>query len=364
MTTSPFRLQPAQPPHGKDMEGCRVAVLGGAGFLGHHLVAALAERGAKVGVIDTLQAYNQLLFASPDTAPDDREFFRQSIDQRLEILNGAGVQLFVQDARDYQQLSSILNDDLKADVVIHLATGGKVDRFGKDWLSTFDHSQRTLENALDCTRGKEKHFIYLSSRVVYGDLGPSPVDEEAPLNPLSIHGVLKLSGEKMVVAYHHTFGLPYTILRTSALYGPRQVGGRIGPICVANVPQGGAAVVDGALADCIDFTAVHDVVEGICLAVREPNARNQVLNLSSGDPRTTGEFLGVLRQHFPGFATQVCEADPLMPWGGTLIIEKARRLLGFTPHWDLEAGVADYAAWHRNMLGARPALKLVGTALR
>jgi len=358
MTTN-LRLRIENPPPELDLTGYRVAIIGGAGFLGHHLVAALARRGAKVGVIDTLQAYNQLLFAPLETNAGDREFSRRAIDQRLEVLNRAGVQLFVQDARDYHQLYSILDSELNADVVVHLATGGRVDRCGKDWLSTFDHSQRTLENALDCSRGKNRHFIYLSSRVVYGDLGTAPVDEEAPLNPLSIHGVLKLSGEKMVVAYQQTFDLPYTILRTSALYGPRQIGGRIGPVCIAAVPQGGEATVDGSLEDVIDFTCVHDVVEGICLAVREPSARNQVFNLSSGDPQKIGDFLAAHRRYFPTFQIKGGEADRLMPWAGTLNISKATTLLGYTPQWDLRNGIANYAAWYNEMKGLRPALHVL-----
>jgi nucleoside-diphosphate-sugar epimerase len=359
MTTSSIRLQSGHAGHGKELDGYSVAVLGGAGFLGHHLVAALVERGAKVGVVDTLQAYNQILFSSAVAGTDDRDFARRTIDQRLEVLNQAGAQLFVQDARDYLQLGSILNRELNANVVIHLATGGNVDRYGKDWLSTFDHSQRTLENALDCSRGQDIHVIYLSSRAVYGDFGPGPADEETPLNPLSIPGVLKLSGEKMLVAYQQTFGLPYTIIRTSALYGPRQVGGRVGPVCVADVPWGGEAVLACAPSDGIDFTCVHDVVEGVCRAVREPKARNQVFNLTSGDPRSAGEFLAALRHHFPAFRTGVCDADPLTPWTGSLSTEKAKRLLGFAPHWDLDSGLADYAAWVQDMRGVRRGLHIV-----
>src|SRR4051812_40040755 len=130
MNTSKFRLRSEALVPDKDLEGCRVAVIGGAGFLGHQMVAGLAQHGAKVGVIDTLQAYNQLLFAAPEMGTD-REFSRRAIDQRLEVLNRAGVRLYVQDARDYHQLCSILGDEMKANVVIHLATGGPVDRFGK-----------------------------------------------------------------------------------------------------------------------------------------------------------------------------------------------------------------------------------------
>ena len=109
-----------------------------------------------------------------------------------------------------------------------MAAVSHANRSNKDPHSTFDHSLRTLENALDNSKNKIDHFIYFSSSMVYGNFKSGQVDEETICNPLGIYGALKYSGEKMVIAYNQVFGLPYTIIRPSALYGERCISRRVG----------------------------------------------------------------------------------------------------------------------------------------
>ena len=108
---------------------------------------------------------------------------------------------------------------IKPNIVIHLAAVSHSNRSNKDPYSTFDHSLRTLENALDCSKNKVEQFIYFSSSMVYGNFNKKNVSEDTECNPLGIYGALKFSGEKLVIAYNQVFDLPYTIIRPSALYG-------------------------------------------------------------------------------------------------------------------------------------------------
>ena len=62
--------------------------------------------------------------------------------------------------------------------------------------------------------------------------------EETPCDPLGVYGALKFAGEKMVIAYNQVFGLAYTIVRPSALYGPRCVRRRVGQVFIENALQG------------------------------------------------------------------------------------------------------------------------------
>ena len=102
------------------------------------------------------------------------------------------------------------------------------NRSNKDPFSTFDHSMRTLENALDWSRGSGlERFVFFSSSMVYGNFETEEITEDHPLNPIGIYGALKLGGEKLVIAYNQVFDLPYTILRPSALYCPRCVSRRV-----------------------------------------------------------------------------------------------------------------------------------------
>ena len=127
-----------------------------------------------------------------------------------------------------------------------------------DPFSTFDHSFRTLENALDSSRGKVEHFIYFSSSMVYGNFQEDTVNEDSPCEPLGIYGALKYGGEKLVIAYNQVFELPYTIIRPSALYGERCVSRRVGQIFIENALTTGEITLNGDGLDKLDFTYIGE----------------------------------------------------------------------------------------------------------
>lgn len=332
----------------------RVALVGGAGFIGHNLALALRRRGAVVEVVDSLQVNNLLSFASQvDTG--HRDLALRMLNDRLDLLRAAGVPLHPQDARDYHALSRILTQ-IKPQVIVHLAAVSHAGRSNKDPYSTFDHSLRTLENALDYARGGGvEHFIFLSSSMVYGNFQTNEVTEEHPLNPLGIYGALKLGGEKLVIAYQQVFGLPYTIVRPSALYGPRCVSRRVGQIFVEQALSGVPLRVDGDGAERLDFTYIDDLVDGICLTIAEPAARNETFNLTYGSARSVAELIEVLRHHFPSIAVEHVMRDALMPVRGTLRVDKAASLLGYAPAYPIERGFEEYIAWYRGLMRARGA---------
>src|SRR5262249_41111758 len=140
--------------------------------------------------------------------------------------------MLVQDARDYHGLSHVLTQ-VKPEVIVHLAAVSHANRSNKNPYSTFDHSLRTLENALDFSRTASlTRFVFLSSSMVYGNFDGQAVTEETPCNPIGIYGALKLCGEKIVLAYNQVFDLPFTIVRPSALYGERCISRRVGQIFI------------------------------------------------------------------------------------------------------------------------------------
>jgi nucleoside-diphosphate-sugar epimerase len=330
------------------LEGRRIALIGGAGFIGHNLALHLARRGAVVDVIDSLQVNNLAWLASAEKDLPNRSLYLKIIHERLDLLRKAGIETIIQDARDYQALSRLLNN-VKPHVIIQLAAVSHAGRSNKDPYSTFDHSLRTLENALDSARGNVEHFIFLSSSMAYGNFLTETVDEDHPLNPIGIYGALKAAGEKLVIAYQQVFDLPYTIIRPSALYGERCVSRRVGQIFIENAMQGLPLKVDGDGSERLDFTYIDDLVEGIARVIETPAARNQIFNLTHGHARSIQELVEVLRQYFPDAKVERTERDNLMPIRGTLSIDKARRLLGFSPRHPIEVGFAKYIEWYRSL---------------
>jgi nucleoside-diphosphate-sugar epimerase len=332
-----------------ELKGRKIAIIGGAGFIGHNLALALHQMGAQVEVVDSLQVNNLLAFTSGGSELANRSLYVRMINQRLDMLRLAGIPLHIQDARDYHALSRMLTQ-IKPQVIVHLAAVAHANRSNKDPYSTFDHSLRTLENALDWSRDNVEQFIFFSSSMAYGNFMTDQVDEEHPLNPIGIYGALKLAGEKMVIAYQQVFGLTYTIVRPSALYGPRCVSRRVGQIFIENALQKLALRVDGDGEEKLDFTYIDDLVQGIALAIQQPAARNEIFNLTYGAARSIRDLVEVIKTDFPDAKVDYVERDKLMPFRGTLNVDKARRLLGYAPANPIDVGFRKYVEWYRALV--------------
>lgn len=328
------------------LEGRRIVLIGGAGFIGHNLALALAHAGAKVQVVDSLQVNNLLWLHSTTSSLPNRDLYLNVVNQRLDLLRQAGVPVIVQDARDYQMLTRLLVE-IKPQVVVQLAAVAHAGRSNKDPYSTFDHSLRTLENALDSARDNIEHFIYLSSSMVYGNFLTPEVDEEHPLNPVGIYGALKLSSEKLVIAYNQVFGLPYTIIRPSALYGQRCISRRVGQIFIETALNGGRLKVDGNGEEKLDFTYIEDFISGMLCVIKNPASHNQTFNMTYGASRSINDLVSVVKQYFPNIDIEYVVRDKLMPFRGTLSIDKARDLLGYSPQYPVEVGFPKYIEWYK-----------------
>ncbi len=323
------------------LRGLKVALVGGAGFIGHHLALSLARKGAEVSIIDNLQG------SSPEGS--HRRHHLPIVLDRLASLDRAGVKLYIQDARDYMALGPLLNRTIAPQVVVNLATRAQGKPSREDPHGNFEHSLRTLENVLDSSRGRPRHFIYLSTHRVYGNHPHQEVEEDTPLDPLGIDGAVKFTGEKMVIAYQQVFDLEYTIVRTSTVYGPRHMARRLGQISIIDDhPTGWRLEIAGGPEDVVDFTYVEDLVEGLALVITKPEARNQVFNLTSAQPRRIREFVAVLQGLLPGSQATYQPPDAALNCQGSLSIAKARKLLGFTPRFDLEEGMARWIQWYRD----------------
>jgi nucleoside-diphosphate-sugar epimerase len=333
----------------------RIMIIGGAGFIGHNLALHLKRLGADVSVIDGLEVNNLTsVLANSDNLPYP-QLAHTVINERLNLLRDADIKLFVQDARDYHALSHILSRT-NPQVILHLAAVSHANRSNKDPYSTFDHSLRTLENALDNAKNKVEHFVYLSSSMVYGNFKDGKVDETTICEPLGIYGALKYSGEKIVIAYNQVFDLPYTIIRPSALYGERCISRRVGQIFIENALFGREITMTGDGSDGLDFTYIQDLVDGLTKVIENKNSRNQIFNLTYGSARTIADMLDILRNHFPDISVRSLPKDSLMPDRGTLSVEKARSLIGYEPSWSLDKGYPQYIEWYKDLFNRHPEL--------
>jgi nucleoside-diphosphate-sugar epimerase len=329
------------------LAGRRVVLIGGAGFIGHNLALELKRQGADVSVVDGLAVNNLISHHCETYTNADRLLYLAMLDERLRLLREAEIPLYVEDARDYLRMSMLINGKLKPHAVVLLAAVAHASRSNKDPYHTFDHSFRTLENALDLSRGNIEHFIYFSSSMVYGTFETESVTEEAVCNPLGIYGALKFGAEKLVIAYNQVFNLPYTIVRPSALYGERCVSRRVGQVFIENAIRGQNLVIKGDGDERLDFTYIGDLVHGVVQCIRHPAAINQVFNLTYGRGRSLNEMAAIIQDEFPGIEVAHVTRDALMPERGTLDVSKARNLIEYAPQNPLEVGYRNYIRWYR-----------------
>jgi nucleoside-diphosphate-sugar epimerase len=336
-----------------DMKNRRIAIIGGAGFIGHNLALCLKRLGAHVEVIDGLEVNSLMsLMSNRDSVPHP-QLSMQLVNERLRLLQEAGIPVHVQDAREYHELSHLLTS-IKPQVLVHLAAVSHANRSNKNPFMTFDHSLRTLENALDWSRGHAEHFVFLSSSMVYGDFKEPQVDETTICEPLGIYGALKYAAEKIIIAYNQVFDLPYTIIRPSALYGERCISRRVGQIFIESALFGEPIDMAGGGAESLDFTYIDDLTDGIARVISNTNSRNEIFNLTYGKACSVADMAAILKEHFPEVSIRSVERDNLMPARGTLCVDKARELIGYNPAWPLQKGYPRYIEWYRELFQRLP----------
>jgi nucleoside-diphosphate-sugar epimerase len=323
----------------------KIIIIGGAGFIGHNLAIKLKENNFDVSIIDGLEVNNLTsVIGNYDNLPYPL-LSKKIIDSRLDLLSGKKIPLYVQDARNYHSLSHIISK-IKPEVIIHLAAVSHAVRSNKNPYNTFDHSLRTLENALDASRGNVKHFIFLSSSMVYGNFKTQEVNEESVCEPIGIYGALKYAAEKIIIAYNQVFNLPYTILRPSALYGERCISRRVGQIFIENALFDKELSINGDGKEKLDFTYIEDLTDGILNIINNKNSINEIFNLTYGEGREINEMIDILKESFPKLKVKKVDRDNLLPYRGTLSMDKAKSLLSLKSNWKLEKGYKRYIEWY------------------
>ena len=325
----------------------KILLTGGCGFIGHNLAIHLKKKNYKVTVMDSLGVNNLLSFTDKEIT--NQKLYRAILNERINLLNKHEIELNVADARDYHAFSKIYSQ-FSPDIVIHLAAVSHANKSNKDPHNTFDHSLRTLENSLDICRINKTHLIYFSSSMVYGNFNTDTVNENTICNPIGIYGTLKYAGELIVKSYNQVFDLPYTIIRPSALYGERCVSRRVGQIFIENLVSNKKIFINGDGRDKLDFTYIEDLLDGVEKCCNNKNAINQTFNLTYGQSRSIKELIDILRKNFNKIEIINKSKESFMPERGTLIIEKAKKLLNYQPQNSIEVGYQKYIDWYKDFV--------------
>ncbi|GGN88303.1 MULTISPECIES: NAD-dependent epimerase/dehydratase family protein [Haloarcula] len=211
-----------------------VLVTGGAGFVGSHLVAALAPTN-DVTVLDDFST------GSRDSLPE-------------------GVTVVEGDVRDESTVDEAMAG---ADVVFHEAAMVSVPESVERPVACHDLNGSATVGVLECARRHDARVVLASSAAVYGDPAAVPVSEDDSVDPASPYGFEKRLNEQYAAFYAETYGLPTVPLRYFNVYGPRGLDGEYAGVIGTFVRQaqaGDPLTVEGDGEQTRDFVYVGDVV--------------------------------------------------------------------------------------------------------
>lgn len=217
-------------------------VTGGAGFIGSHLAAALASRGDQVTVIDNLASgsvkkiHPKVQFLQLDIR--SREARELIVRQQPDVVFHLAAQTDVQ--------QSLLNSGYDADVNI----GGTI-------------------NLLEGCRVTGSKLVFASTSAVYGDLEKTQISEQDPARPISCYGLSKWAAESYIQVYNKLYGVPYTVLRFSNVFGPGQTAkgeGGVVAVFLERLQTGRPVSIHGDGGQTRDFIYVGDIVSALLAA--------------------------------------------------------------------------------------------------
>jgi UDP-glucose 4-epimerase len=321
------------------LEGKRVLVTGGAGFVGGHLVEHLTQSN-QVTILDNFST----AALGPDEAVPD------------------GVKVCRADIRDRSGVDAAIGD---AEVIVHLAVVNLRESISDPLKGHLVNDLGTLILLLAARDRGVERFVYVSSSEVYGTAERAPMDESHRLRPTTPYGAGKLAGEALALSFHDTYGVPVVVVRPFNTYGPRaHVSGSSGeliPRLVARALSGRPLEVFGDGLQTRDFTWVGDTVRGIALAAECDELVGDCVNIARGESVTV-LAVATLIQDLLGIRLPI-EHRPARPGDVRhhhADVAKARKLLGFEAGVSLEAGLARYLEWVR---ASRPAATTVEAAV-
>ncbi len=310
----------------------KIAITGGAGFIGSRLTKAYLDGGHDVLVIDNL------LHGS-----------REAIDPRVCFY-----QLDIRDSK----LRTILQQE-RPDVVSHHAAQQRDDIPGEQALADADVHVRGLLNVLEgCINAEVKKVIFASSgNSLYNHIEKEllPIKESAPLCPQHPYDISKIAGEWYVRYYTHQYGLKHSILRYADVYGETDSQHAHHPLTyfIRMLSNQQRPVIRGTGDDIRDHIFVDDVIRANLCALKQGD--NQTLHISTGRGCSFNQLCRMVAILFKS------DFEPLHI-SGTLVEEnsivldnsRAGRILGWRPQVTTSEGVQRAVQLWRGESGTNP----------
>jgi len=301
----------------------RVALTGGAGYIGSTLVAKLVERGDTVVSVDnqSIGDYGQL----------------------KGVKLGGKAQLLVGDIRDQR----LLEDKWRGcEAVAHLAALPGLVRCRDNPEEAVSVNVYGTHCVMEAARKLDiKRVVFCSSAATYGVPVRMPVTEDHPLRPLNLYGVTKVSGEQIINTYWDNYGIETVNLRFGNIYG---VGvftrwDTVIPKFVNQAVGGEALTVYGDGEYSRDFVHVQDITKAMMLSLTAPGMGGETFNVG-GETLTINRLAEIVKEELANETGDRAEAVNTPPRKGetkqfSYDLKKIRGRLGFVNDWTVREGV-------------------------
>jgi NAD dependent epimerase/dehydratase len=307
------------------VEGAKVLVTGAGGFIGSHLVEALARRGARV---TAMVHYD----ARPDLS--NLELVSGDVRSSIEVVSG--------DIQDPYFVASAVRGQ---EIVFHLAALIAIP-FSYVAPASFvaTNVNGTLGVLEACRRHGTARLVHTSTSETYGTAQYTPIDEKHPLQGQSPYSASKIAADKLAESYHLSFDLPVATIRPFNTYGPRQSARAVIPTIISQALSS-PTIRLGSLSPTRDLNFVLDTVEGFIAVAESEAAVGQVVNVGSGSAISIGELANVILRLMGVEREIVTDEQRIRPEKSevlTLLCDprKAAAVAGWRPRHTLEQGLA------------------------
>ena len=301
------------------MKNRKVAITGGAGFIGANLAKELAANNSVI-IIDNLSV-------------GKKENLTDLLGENVEFVEGS--------IGDLSLLKRLFRN---VDFVFHQAAISSVPKSIEDPLATNETNVTGTLNVLLAARDSGvKKVIYASSTAVYGDTPTLPQNEEMMPNPQSPYAITKLIGEYYCQVFQAVYGLPTVSLRYFNVYGPKQDPNSeyaaVIPRFIRRICEGKSLIIFGDGEQTRDFVFVSDVVRAN-ISAAESDATG-VFNVGQGQRVTINELakliIGIMNKDVGVIYKEARPGDIRQSLAD---ISKAK-LFGYEPRYDLEKGLKE-----------------------
>jgi len=246
----------------------RIAITGGAGFIGSHFTEELLAKGHSILAIDNLCSGTK--------------------EHLNPFLSNSNFSFELMSVEDTEKLTYFLT---KVDTVIHLASNPDIAKSVSEPRIDFTQGTALTESVAEASRrANVKNILYASGSGVYGDAGDAILFENSELNPISTYGASKLAGEALLSSYSYMFGMRTLSFRFANVVGGMQTHG-VGFDFLLKLKKDQTKLeILGDGNQSKSYVHVSDVVSGVLTAFSKTVKLNDVFNVSTSDDLSVTEI--------------------------------------------------------------------------